>query len=76
MYAILFDAVQLELGCKQRYGTQVQEDAKGQPFVLPLEDPQRVDYYLDRIGLPPLVEYRTKISTALFEGKAVRVSYE
>jgi len=75
-YAILYDAVQLELGRKQRYGTQVQEDAAGQPFVLPLEDPQRVDYYLRRIGLPPLANYQTKISHALYEGKVVKVRYD
>jgi len=41
-YAILYDAVQLELGRKQLYGTQVTADEKG-PFVLPLEDPKNVD---------------------------------
>jgi hypothetical protein len=74
-YAILYDAVQLELGRKQRYGTQVQEDAAG-PFVLPLEDPERVDDYLRRIGLPSLAEYRTHIGHALYEGKEVRVRKE
>ncbi len=75
MYAILYDAIQLELGRKQRYGTQIQEDAAG-PFVLPLEDPDKVDDYLKRIGLPSLDVYRAKISNAVFAGKVVRVSRE
>ena len=75
-YAILFDAVQLELGRKQRYGTQVQEDAAGQPFVLPLDEPDKVNTYLKRIGLPPLEVYREKIGNAVFAGKVVQVRQE
>jgi len=76
MYAILYDSVQLDLGRKQRYGTQVQEDEAGSPFVLPLENPDRVDDYLRAIGLPPLDEYRTQISKAVFSGKPVQIRPE
>lgn len=68
-YAILYDEVQLELGRRQRYGTQFLEDKAGDPFVLPLEDPTRVDQYLGEIGLPPLKSYLTEVSNALYEGK-------
>lgn len=74
-YAILYDAVQLDLGHKQRYGTQVTEDKSGEPFVLPLEDPARVDEYLGEIGLPPLSNYLTEVSNAFYKGKKkVRVA--
>jgi hypothetical protein len=75
-YAILFDALQLDLGRKQRYGTQVQEDEAGQPFVLPLEDPDRVDEHLRKLGLPSLDTYRTQISKAVFSGKPVQIRPE
>lgn len=76
MYAILYDSVQLSLGRKQRYGTQVQEDEAGQPFVLPLEDPNRVNDYLRELGLPPIETYQTQISKAVFAGKPVKVRLE
>lgn len=75
-YAILYDALQLDLGLKQRYGTQVQEDASGQPFVLPLEDPTRVDDYLRELGLPSFEDYRAQISKAVFSGKPVQIRPE
>jgi hypothetical protein len=68
-YAILYDEVQLDLGRRQRYGTQVTEDKAGEPFVLPLEDPNRVDQYLGEIGLPPLNEYLKDVSNAFYNGK-------
>lgn len=71
-YAILYDAVQLDLGHKQRYGTQVTEDAKG-PYVLPLEDPQHVDNYLADLGLPPLQIYLAQVRTHLYNGRPVRL---
>jgi hypothetical protein len=56
-FAIVYDSVQLDLGRKQRFGTQIRGVAEGKPFVLPLEDPQRVDTLRKEIGLPPLSEY-------------------
>src|SRR5262249_16307334 len=56
-YAILYDDTQLHLGRKQRYGTQIAEDANGDPYVLPLEQPERVDKLRKEIGQPPLATY-------------------
>ncbi len=75
-YAILYDALQLDLGRKQRYGTQVQEDPEGRPYYLPLEDPDRVDVYLQELGLPPLATYGTQISQAVFSGKPIELRPE
>lgn len=74
-YAVLYDALQLDLGGKQRYGTQVAEDAQG-PYVLPLEDPKNVDRYLGEMGLPPLDSYLAEISKAFYPGREVKVRRE
>src|SRR3954452_6197193 len=42
-FAVLYDGLQIDLGEKQKYGTQISEDNKGQPYVLPLENPGKVD---------------------------------
>src|SRR6267142_5790007 len=54
IYAIVYDDTQLHLGRKQRYGTQIDEDAQGNPYVLPLEQPDKVDELLKAIGERPL----------------------
>jgi len=64
-FAIVYDSVQLDLGRKQRFGTQIRGVAENKPFVLPLEDPQRVDILRKEIGLPPLSEYLADASKAL-----------
>lgn len=56
-YALLFDRTRLLLGEKQRYGTQIGSDAKGNPVVLPLEDRQKVEEFRKEIGLFPLSKY-------------------
>ncbi len=56
-YALLYDRTQLMLGEKQRYGTQLGADAKGQPVVLPLENRAKVEEYRKEIGLFPLTRY-------------------
>jgi hypothetical protein len=56
-FAIVYDAVQLDLGRKQRFGTQIRGVGEGKPFVVPLEDPGHVDERRKEIGLPPLAEY-------------------
>ncbi len=56
-FAIVYDAVQLDLGRKQRFGTQIRGVGDGKPFVVPLEDPGHVDELRKEIGLPPLAEY-------------------
>lgn len=74
VFAIFYDEAQIELGRKQRYGSQLNTDARGEPFVLPLEDPDRVGELRRSIGLPPLVDYLRDASEALFEGRAIRMA--
>jgi hypothetical protein len=67
-FAILYDALQLDLGRKQLYGTQLSEDAQG-PFVLPMEESrEKVNERLKRLGLPDLDEYLSVASQALYSG--------
>jgi hypothetical protein len=73
-YAVLYDAVQLDLGRKQRYGTQIGADAKGDHYILPLENPARVDDELKAIGLGPLSRYMADASQALFKGRPIRLA--
>ena len=73
MYAILYDGLQLKLGRKQRYGTQIGVDAEGHPMVLPLEDASKVEQFRKEIGLPPLAEYLKLASEGLYAGKAIRM---
>jgi hypothetical protein len=73
-YAVLYDAVQLDLGKRQRYGTQIGTDAKGNPYILPLEDPAKVDDYLKAIGVPPLSKYMADASKILFDGRPIRLA--
>ena len=75
-YAVLYDSLQIELGGKQRYGTQVGEDGDGDPFVLPLEDPAKVDLYLNQMGLPPFKKYLSDVSDYFYSGKQIRVAKE
>lgn len=71
--AILYDGLQIDLGRKQRYGTQLGLDAEGQPMVLPLEDASKVEQFRKKIGLPPLGEYLKLASEGLFSGKPIRM---
>jgi hypothetical protein len=73
MFAIVYDDTQLHLGRKQRYGTQIDEDAQGNPYVLPLEQPDKVDERLKAIGQPPLASYLADASKALYDGKPIRL---
>jgi hypothetical protein len=56
-YALLYDRLQLLLGRKQLYGTRVGKDAMGQPFVLPVEEPEKIDERRRKLGMVPLSEY-------------------
>jgi hypothetical protein len=73
MYAILYDRLQLNLGRKQRFGTQVGMDSEGHPMVLPLEDASKVEQFRKEIGLPPLAEYLKLASEGLYQGKSIRM---
>jgi len=56
-YALLFDRLQLRLGEKQRYGSQIGNGKNGQPSVFPLEDKSKVEQFRKEIGLFPLAQY-------------------
>lgn len=73
MLAILYDGLQIDLGHKQRYGTQLGTDSEGHPMVLPLEDASKVEQFRKEIGLPPLAEYLKMASEGLFSGKLIRM---
>jgi hypothetical protein len=71
-YAVLFDGLQLELGGKQLYGTQVAKDERGHPYVLPMqESKEQVDKRLDEMGLPKLDEYLDVVSQAFYPGQRI-----
>ncbi len=74
VFAVFYDETQIDLGRKQRYGTQLNTDALGEPFVLALEDPDRIEELRRSIGLPPLADYLRDASEALFEGRAIRMA--
>jgi hypothetical protein len=73
-YALLYDRTQVDLGLKQRYGSQIGADAKGNPVVFPLQDPAKVDAFLAELGLSALKDYLAVASKALFSGKPIRVA--
>lgn len=58
-YALLYDRVQLNLGKKQRYGSQFGQSEKGELTIFPLEDPAKVDLYRKEMGMQPLADYIT-----------------
>jgi hypothetical protein len=76
VFAILYDAVKLQTGEKQRYGTQLGDDKDGKPMVLPLEDPASVDELRKKIGISPLAEYLKLAGEVLYEGKTIRMPRE
>jgi hypothetical protein len=73
-YALLFDRTQVNLGRKQRYGSQLDTDASGYPVVLPLEDPAHVDSLRAELGLPPLKDYLDMISKAIPRNRPIRIA--
>lgn len=73
MFTILYDGLQIDLGLKQRYGTQLWESPDGVAYVLPMENPAKVDQFRRELGLPPLAEYLLEASKALYEGKPIQI---
>ncbi|HEY2291356.1 MAG TPA: DUF6624 domain-containing protein [Thermoanaerobaculia bacterium] len=73
VFAILYDGLQIDLGRKQRYGTQLGIDSGGNPMVLPLEDASKVEQFRKDLGLPPLAEYLQLASEGLYKGKPIRM---
>lgn len=55
--ALLEDRVALGKGKHQIYGSQIGMDANNKYYVLPLDDPDRVDERRQSVGLPPLADY-------------------
>ncbi len=56
-YALLYDRLKLNLGERQRYGSQIGQNAEGDAVVLPLEDKAKVEDFRKAIGLFPLSQY-------------------
>jgi hypothetical protein len=56
-YALLYDRLQVNLGERQRFGTQIGFDDKGAMVVQPLVDRKRVEEFRKEIGLFPLTVY-------------------
>lgn len=54
--AILEDRILVFEGRKQRFGTQFDWDDAGEINPLPIEEPDRVDEYRAKAGLPPLAD--------------------
>jgi hypothetical protein len=70
-YEVFFDALQLQLGGKQRFGTQLDADADGNPYVLPVEDLEHVDEHRAAIGDMPHRQYLEMASKVLYKGKKI-----
>ncbi len=69
-FALLYDRLHLDLGGKQRYGSQVGMGPDG-PVLLPVEDLEKIEEWRRKAGLLPLAKY-----LALFEkvyGKKVKI---
>ncbi len=56
-YALLWDRLQVRLGKRQRYGSQLGTDEQGRMVVIALEDRARVEELRKAIGLFPLKQY-------------------
>jgi hypothetical protein len=57
MYSVLYDELQITLGNRQRYGTQIDTDKDGHPYILPLENLEKVDQYRKEIGILSFKDY-------------------
>jgi hypothetical protein len=61
-YAYLVDRIALRKGKKQIYGTQLTRDKKtGEYYILPLEDPDKVDMRRKEVGLGKLQDYVSQL---------------
>src|SRR3954452_17620212 len=71
--AVLVDDFLITMGHKQKYGTQVDKDEHGQAYVIPVENPAKVDEYRKELGIPPWSDYLQKLSKALLNGAPIRI---
>ena len=68
--ALLEDRVALGEGRKQTYGSQIGfDESSGKYYVLPLEDPDKVDQRRASVGLGPLADY-VKRWDVIWDGEA------
>jgi hypothetical protein len=74
MFSVLYDELAVVTGNKQRYGTQIDEDSSGRPFVLPVEDPSQVDALRREIGILPWQQYLALVSENLYGGATIRIA--
>jgi hypothetical protein len=56
-YCLLYDRLQMRLGHKQRYGSQLETDRRGEMVIYPLENPRKVEALRKKAGLMPLERY-------------------
>lgn len=56
-YALVYDRLQLMIGKKQLYGSQLSTSSEGEAGLMPLEDPENVDKLRKEVGLEPLAQY-------------------
>ncbi|MFY9223334.1 MAG: DUF6624 domain-containing protein [Blastocatellia bacterium] len=56
-YALAYDRLQLMIGKKQLYGSQLSTSSEGEAGLMPLEDPENVDKLRKEVGLEPLAQY-------------------
>lgn len=73
MFSVLYDELAITLGNQQRYGTQFDTDKEGRPYILPLEDPGRVNQYRKEIGILSFEEYQKLVSDSL-GGTSLRIA--
>jgi hypothetical protein len=73
-YSAFADALQVALGAKQRYGTQIGSTAAGEPVVLPLESRNNVDDARKKLGLPSLAKDLDRTSRERFQGKPILIA--
>lgn len=72
-YAVFYDGLQIELGKKQRYGTQIAEDEHGQPYILPVEDPAKINDHLREMGLPPYSQYLADLKQFFYPDESIQI---
>lgn len=73
LVSILVDEVLIATGHKQKYGTQIADDENGKPYVIPVEDPAKVDEYRKELGILSWSEYLKKASKFYYNGAPIRV---
>ena len=74
VFSSFHDSLQVAMGGKQLYATQIAPDVAGEPVVLPLEKRTEVDAARRKLGLPPLPETLATLSREVFQGRPVRIA--